>query len=91
MGYRIGTDIGGTFTDLSLARDGILVGRFKSPTTPQKLSEGVLNCVCLAADYVQKSMEELLSETEVFVHGSTVATNAVIEGRVAKTGLLCTQ
>ena len=51
----------------------------------------MLNCVCLAADYVQKSMEELLSETEVFVHGSTVATNAVIEGRVAKTGLLCTQ
>ena len=47
MGYRIGTDIGGTFTDLSLARDGILVGRF-SHLPLRKTSEGVLNCVCLA-------------------------------------------
>ena len=91
MGYRIGTDIGGTFTDLSIARDGELVGRFKSPTTPNRLSDGVLSCVQLAADSINITLESLLDDTEVFVHGSTVATNAVIEGRVAKTGLLCTQ
>ncbi len=91
MGYRIGTDIGGTFTDLSIARNGELVGRFKAPTTPKKLSEGIISCVQLAADSLNITLESLLSDTEVFVHGSTVATNAVLEGRVAKTGLLCTQ
>ena len=91
MGYRIGTDIGGTFTDLSIARNGELVGRFKTPTTPKKLSEGIISCVQLAADSLNITLESLLSDTEVFVHGSTVATNAVLEGRVAKTGLLCTQ
>lgn len=91
MSYRIGTDIGGTFTDLSIARDDVLVGRFKSPSTPGRLSEGVMDCVQLAADALAISVEQLLGDTEVFVHGSTVATNAVLEGKVAKTGVLCTR
>ena len=91
MGFRIGTDIGGTFTDLSIARDDELVGRFKSPSTPGRLSEGVMNCVQLAADSLDLTIEQLLGDTEVFVHGSTVATNAVLEGKVAKTGVLCTR
>ena len=91
MGYRIGTDIGGTFTDLSIARDDVLVGRFKSPSTPGRLSEGVMACVQLAADSLALTVEDLLGDTEVFVHGSTVATNAVLEGKVAKTGVLCTR
>jgi N-methylhydantoinase A len=91
MGYRIGTDIGGTFTDLSIASDGALVGRFKSPSTPGRLSDGVLACVQLAADALGLALEDLLADTETFVHGSTVATNAVLEGKVAKTGLLCTR
>ena len=91
MGFRIATDIGGTFTDLSIARDDVLVGRFKSPSTPGRLSEGVLSCVQLAAESLSLGVEELLADTEVFVHGSTVATNAVLEGKVAKTGVLCTR
>nr|MBT4214542.1 hydantoinase/oxoprolinase family protein [Bacteroidota bacterium] len=91
MGYRIGTDIGGTFTDLSISRDDVLIGRFKSPTTPNRLSEGIISCIQLAANSINMTMENLLSDTDVFVHGSTVATNAVIEGKVPKTGLLCTQ
>ena len=91
MGFRIGTDIGGTFTDLSIARDDELVGRFKSPSTPGRLSEGVMNCVQLAADSLELTVEALLGDTEVFVHGSTVATNAVLEGKVAKTGVICTR
>lgn len=91
MAYRIGTDIGGTFTDLSIARDSVLVGRFKSPTTPGRLSDGVLACVQLAADALALTVEDVLSDTEVFVHGSTIATNAVLEGKVAKTGVLCTR
>ena len=83
MGFRIGTDIGGTFTDLSIACDGVLVGRFKSPSTPGRLSAGGMDCVQLAADALALGVEDLLSDTEVFVHGSTVATNAVLEGKVA--------
>ena len=64
MGYRIGTDIGGTFTDLSIARDDLLVGRFKSPSTPGRLSEGIMNCVRLAAEALELSVEALLSDTE---------------------------
>ncbi|MGD9600308.1 MAG: hydantoinase/oxoprolinase family protein [Gammaproteobacteria bacterium] len=91
MGYRIGTDIGGTFTDLVVARDGHLVGRYKSPTTPLDLSRGVLACVALAADGLGCEVRDLLRSTDVFVHGSTVATNAVVEGKVGRCGVLCTR
>ena len=91
MGYRIGTDIGGTFTDLVVARDGVLCGRYKAPTTPQQLANGVLECLTLAARDLGVSRRELLSATEVLVHGSTVATNAVLEGKVAKCGVICTR
>lgn len=90
MSYRIGTDIGGTFTDLVVSHDGALVGRFKSPTTPHDLAAGVLDCVTLAADALGITLQRLLAETDVLVHGSTVATNAVLEGKVAKCGVLCT-
>ena len=91
MTFRIGTDIGGTFTDLSISKDGHLVGRFKSPTTRDNLSYGVIACIELAANDIGIPIERLLMDTDVFVHGSTVATNAVLEGKVATTGVLCTQ
>jgi len=91
MSYRIGTDIGGTFTDLTLSRDGVLAGRFKSPTTPRRLAEGVMNCVALAAVAEGRSVHGLLADTEVFVHGSTIATNAVLEGKGARTGVIVTR
>lgn len=91
MTYRIGTDIGGTFTDLTVSRGDALLGRFKSPTTPRDLSIGVLNCVELAANALDLPLQELLGQTAIFVHGSTVATNAVLEGKVAKCGVICTR
>lgn len=91
MGFQIGSDIGGTFTDLVVARDGQLLGRYKSPTTPGELSRGVLDCVTLAADGLGIDATELLTRTDVFVHGSTVATNAIIEQRGARCGVICTR
>ncbi|MBX9606319.1 MAG: hydantoinase/oxoprolinase family protein [Gammaproteobacteria bacterium] len=91
MSYRIGTDIGGTFTDLVVSADGVLLGRYKSPTTPQHLATGVLDCLRLAAADIGAPLHELLANTEVLVHGSTVATNAVLEGKVAKCGVICTR
>jgi len=91
MKYRIGTDIGGTFTDLTISQGEELVGKFKSPTTPEHLYEGVLDCIEQAAASIDISSSALLADTEVFVHGSTVATNAVLEGKVARCGVICTR
>jgi len=82
----LGVDVGGTFTDAALlAGDRLVTG--KSPTTPFDQSEGVMNAVheALAAAHAQPS------EVERFVHGMTVGTNALLEGRVARTALLATE
>ncbi|MGE3771736.1 MAG: hydantoinase/oxoprolinase family protein [Gammaproteobacteria bacterium] len=91
MTYRIGTDIGGTFTDLVLADETGLIGRFKSPTTPGDVTQGVLDCLALAARSIRSEVGDLLAQTQVLVHGSTVATNAVLEGKVAKCAVLCSR
>ena len=82
----LGVDVGGTFTDAALlAGDRLVTG--KSPTTPADQSEGVMNAVdeALAAAGTQPR------DVERFVHGMTVGTNALLEGRVARTALLATE
>ena len=91
MGYRIGVDVGGTFTDLTLADGEAFLGRHKSPTTPEDLTQGVFDCLRLASEDLKISLQELLSRTDVFTHGSTTATNAILEGKGAKCGLICTK
>ena len=88
MGYRLGVDVGGTFTDLLLFDDASGASwRTKTPSTPHDSSEGILNGVhevCRIAGVTP-------SEIEVFLHGTTVATNAVLEGKGARVGLVTTQ
>jgi len=93
MGYRISVDVGGTFTDLVIAETegNILLGRYKSPTTPEDRSQGVLNCLRLTSEDLNTNLENLLENTDVIYHGSTTATNAVLEGSGAKCGLICTK
>lgn len=91
MGFRISVDVGGTFTDLTIAEEGRLLGRHKSPTTPHDLTEGVLHCVRLASDGLGIRPGDLLRDTEAFIHGSTTATNAILEGKGAKCGVICTK
>lgn len=91
MGYRISADIGGTFTDFTVADGEILVGRYKSSTTPKDLTRGVFDCLSLAAEDSNISLEELLSRTDVFIHGSTIATNAILEGKGVKCGVICSK
>src|SRR6187549_2264570 len=82
----LGVDVGGTFTDAALLTgDGLATG--KSPTTPADQSEGVMAAVAeaLAAAGAEAS------GVERFVHGMTVGTNALLEGRVARTALLATE
>jgi N-methylhydantoinase A len=90
MSYQIAVDIGGTFTDLYLLdEDGERQG-FKASTTPDNPINGVKNVIEKAASDKDMATDELLSETEQFVHGTTISTNAIIEGDTAKTALLTT-
>jgi N-methylhydantoinase A len=82
----LGVDVGGTFTDAALiAGDRLVTG--KAPTTPRDQSEGVM----AAVDEALEGAGARASEVERFVHGMTVGTNALLEGRVARTALLATE
>src|SRR5215203_1406347 len=82
----LGVDVGGTFTDAALLTgDRLVTG--KSPTTPGDQSEGVMDAVKEALSAAGRAP----GEVERFVHGMTVGTNALLEGRVAHTALLATE
>jgi N-methylhydantoinase A len=88
MAYRLGVDVGGTFTDLFLVSDGNGGGRYrvKVPSTPSDPSEGVLagvRRICAEAGIGVGEIGNIL-------HGTTVATNAVLESKGARVGLLTT-
>src|SRR6476659_9187248 len=82
----LGVDVGGTFTDAALL-DGDRLVTAKSPTTPDDQSLSVIEAVRAAL----RDADAEPSEVTRFVHGMTVATNALLEGRVAKTALLATE
>lgn len=87
---RVAVDVGGTFTDL-VAEDE--VGRFhiyKSGSTPDDPVRGLLDVLDLAARDRGITVAELLETVQLFVHGTTRATNAIISGEVARTALLVT-
>ena len=91
MTYYIGTDIGGTFTDLVLLTEAGEATIVKSPTTPEDRTQGVLNALEEAAERLAISRDELIGDLAYFAHGTTAATNAFIERKGAKTGLLTTR
>ena len=82
----LGVDVGGTFTDAALLTGERLVVA-KSPSTPADQSEGVMEAVSEALSAAGAAA----SDVERFVHGMTVGTNALLEGRVARTALLATE
>lgn len=88
MSYRLGVDVGGTFTDLLLfdEQSGAF-WRHKTPSTPHDSSEGILigvQAICANAGITP-------ADVEIFLHGTTVATNAVLEGKGARVGLIVTE
>jgi N-methylhydantoinase A len=87
----LGVDIGGTFTDLVLLdNDGELITT-KALSTPGELEVGVFDAVQNAAEQKGMTGEQLLAKVTAFGHGTTQATNAVIERTGARTGLLATR
>ena len=82
----LGVDVGGTFTDaVLLTEERVVTG--KSPTTPADQSEGVLDAVEEALSAAGAGAQDV----QRFVHGMTVGTNALLEGKVARTALFATE
>jgi N-methylhydantoinase A len=89
--YRIGVDVGGTFTDLVAIDEGGLTTLAKVPSTPEDPSLGVLEGLSQLSGRFGVDRSALLRDTERIVHGTTVATNALLEHKGARLGLLTTE
>ena len=88
MGYRLGVDVGGTFTDVQMQdTESGEITLVKVPSTPHDQSVGVLAGVRGACKQVGITAKDL----ELILHGSTVVTNLILESKGAKGGLLTTR
>ncbi len=87
---HVGVDVGGTFTDLVIVSGGGRVTVIKAPTNVGDPSQGVLHALELGAQKLQLELSALLDNVDCFVHGTTIATNTLLERKGAKVGLLCT-
>jgi N-methylhydantoinase A len=91
MPYLVAVDIGGTFTDaVAVGADGGLsVG--KAFSTPPDFSAGVVEAVRVVAAERGLELSELLADTPLFLHGTSIAENAIVDGTLATAGLLTTR
>jgi N-methylhydantoinase A len=89
--FSIGVDVGGTFTDLVVADESGAVHFGKTPSTPEDQSIGVMTGLSMMAERLSMTTAEMLGQTERVVHGMTVATNALLERKGARLGLLTTE
>jgi N-methylhydantoinase A len=88
---RIGIDVGGTFTDLVAIDEAGRTVFAKSPSTPADQSVGVLAGLEELAGRLGLPLRHMLGRTDRIVHGTTVATNALLERKGAKVALLTTE
>src|SRR5476649_2141618 len=89
--YRIGIDVGGTFTDLVAVDESGQAILAKTASTPEDPSIGVMAGLTSLAEALKLDRPVLFAQTERIVHGTTVATNALLEHKGAKVGLLTTE
>ena len=88
MAWRIGVDIGGTFTDVALIDDASgAIGVAKVPTTPRNLAEGVLS----ALDIAMQRYGIAAADVGLLSHATTVVTNAILEEKGARAALVTTR
>ena len=90
MSYRIGIDVGGTFTDFLLVGDGARLVH-KTSSTPDDPSRGFVTGLSEIAARLDLALEALIARLDLIVHGTTVTTNAVLTHSGARTGLLVTE
>jgi len=89
--FTIGVDVGGTYTDLVATDENGRTLFAKSPSTPADQSIGVMAGLEELARRLGVSREQMLAATDRLVHGTTVATNALLERKGAKVALLTTE
>ncbi|MDO8691713.1 MAG: hydantoinase/oxoprolinase family protein [Dehalococcoidia bacterium] len=91
MTYMVGVDSGGTFTDTVVVDSQGHITLGKAASTPHDFSQGVLDSVSTAAQALGLSLRDLLAQTRVFAHGTTVTTNALLTRHGVKAGLITTK
>ncbi len=88
MEHVVGIDIGGTCTDCVVVDDAGTVTLGKAFSTPPDFSSGILDALGVAAAQLETTPAELLSRTRLFLHSTTVAENAVVDGTLARAGVI---
>jgi N-methylhydantoinase A len=88
---RIGIDIGGTFTDLTVLEETGHAHLWKEPTTPADPMSAIVTGLEGMAGSLDMTVPELLGQTRLLVHGTTIATNTVIQRNGPRIGLLATE
>jgi len=91
MKHKLGIDVGGTFTDFILISETGETSVHKTLSTPEDPSIGVLRGIHDLAVIANLSLDELVRSIETIVHGTTVATNALLTLKGAKTALVTTK
>ena len=89
--WRIGVDVGGTFTDLVLVDRNGAIRVAKVPSTPRDPGAGVLHALAVMAEQASLPVAGLLGRCSHFLHASTIATNIVLERRGSRVGMLVTR
>ena len=88
---RVAIDVGGTFTDVLVLDEAGAIRGFKCATTPGDPSIGLINGLAQAAKGYARPLNEFAADIELLLHGTTLATNALLTGRGARVGMLTTE
>lgn len=89
--YLVGVDIGGTFTDCVIIDESGTVTTAKSPSTPGNFAQGMIDAIGSAAQKLGVTASQIYSQVALLSHGTTVGTNAVVQKRGARIGLITTR
>lgn len=89
--FLAGIDIGGTFTDVVLIGGDGQLTTAKSPSTPPNFADGVVDALTLGASRLGLSLQDLCGRLDMVTHGTTVGTNALIQKRGARVGIITTK
>ena len=88
---RVAIDVGGTFTDCLVLDEKGELTKFKAATTPRDPSDGFMDVLGKAARHYRLDLRGFLATVDILIHGTTLATNTLITGRGAKTGMITTR
>ena len=91
MRYLVGVDIGGTFTDCVVIDEAGGVTTAKSPSTPDDFARGMIDAITAAGARLGRDGGALYADIALLSHGTTVGTNAIVQKRGAKVGLITTK